>query len=132
MNDKKPEIIYIKLDQAAAAWNPEHDYIMIDPRLNKYPSLKKLIIQHELGHRNKDKNVFDCVVRDISDYARMRLHPDFKSFMKDKKTKQTFWQGMGVRCQMFAYFLASLFITLPVTSMITTIVKSWRWINAKI
>jgi len=77
---RRPTIIEMKLAQRPAFTNITTGQIVIDERLRKYPHLRKFILKHELGHFYHDKNINDCLIRDMRDYPAMLLHPEYIEF----------------------------------------------------
>lgn len=69
-------------DHTAFTVFPEK-FIVIDKRLRKYPSLRKLVLKHEMGHL-KDKTINQYLLRDMRDYPRMMLNEHFHDYIRPK------------------------------------------------
>lgn len=48
--------------------------IFLDQDLKKFNQLHDMVLKHELGHL-QDKNIWQCLMRDIKDYPKIILHP---------------------------------------------------------
>jgi hypothetical protein len=119
---KQPTILYGKF-QSVGAYNLIHDEIHIDKDLRKNKVIHDLVLEHELGHRNHDKNIFQVIWRDIIDtpYISWKLYQH--DFHHDK--------GMTAKLAVVEviYFLASIFITYPIKIITDLVIISHRLIT---
>jgi len=62
-------------------YDTENDILMLSTILNKLPKFKKFIMNHEIGH-SFDKNIAQCLYRDLKDYPDMYFTESFLKFFK--------------------------------------------------
>jgi hypothetical protein len=70
---KKPRVIKAVLTPNPAEYNPETHTIKWDARLEKFPKLKKAILEHELSHARDYPDVWKIAKREVIDYAKFKF-----------------------------------------------------------
>ncbi len=79
-----PKIIYTK-SYGIGAYSLLHNEIYIHPGLLDYPELHHFVLNHEIGHATKDKNILDAIKRDFKDNKTIFELERFKEFKHKNK-----------------------------------------------
>lgn len=59
--------------------------------LDKYPELKKIVLEHEIRHRENDKNFLQVFIREIIEYPQIMFSKHHIKFLEDEAEKIKWW-----------------------------------------
>jgi hypothetical protein len=107
------------------AYDPFTGTIVLDQRLNKYPDLKKAVLEHEIGH-SKDKNVLQALLRDIRDYPYLNARKDCIAYQKETQKHVILKLAITI-----SYSFGLILFVLPVTTVVTYSFRIRRWFGEK-
>lgn len=93
---KKARIIKIELNNLSmGVYYLETDIIIINKHLDKFPKLRKVVIEHELKHY-QEKTIYKAITRDFKDAYKIFSMPEFFEFKyfieNETPSKKEFYQ----------------------------------------
>jgi hypothetical protein len=99
--------IYKHIGGTMGVYDIYNDRISLHVDLDKFPKLKKQILEHEMNHRN-DKNMLSVLWRELKDYARIYATDEYWKYSEyqNRKRKKVWWVIVIDVVQNLVYLIA--------------------------
>jgi len=126
MKKKKIRIIKIPfIDLKMGLYFLGTNTIILNKRLDKYPKLKKLVLEHETKHF-EEKTLLNAIKRDYMDAYRIYNHPEFFAFFNETKQRKN--QELLILKRVFYFFVTFPLIFIQTYCMLKNSLKMiFRW-----
>jgi hypothetical protein len=101
-------------EKIMGAFSPKTDVIKYNKQLDKYPTLKKFVIKHELRHQQHKNNVLYHFYNDLIDYTKVRFRRDYWKFIKENEDNfiTSEWSKLQVGLMYFFNLLVNLWFSI--------------------
>jgi hypothetical protein len=92
-SDEKMEIMRHAMDNPMGAFNLFERKISYYYELDRFPELKRMVLEHEQGHAT-DKNMLQVLIRETKDYVRIYCSKEYMEFYDYQSKKHKWWQHL--------------------------------------